>query len=536
MQMPQTHYVPQSGAYSVNTAIGVGDWACEQVLYTPWVHLGELRAAHESRLLALDANQFGEAAPQKQMNGHMAAAAARIFSKDQASTQTVPADNATAAADQGTGNDDTELITCAELPIPAQYITLLDEEDLQEIERLTGVEISVEEPEAGSSDTDWKLTVFGSAEGRAEVHKIVERTLNERLASRNSQDEADEAPTEDGKSDMTELPNVQSLDDSREVGAFSHQSSLEASVGDERVVGTAEATPSAQLAEPTAKDSNTAAAIDVPHARVLAKVEKDDKAARAEEAARAADAARAIDGENISTSRKAVPCTVLPIAADHMNLLFNEDLWQIRKITGCQAYVSDPGRDGGSWEIRLYGDPKNRDHARVIVEDTLKDRLAARGGVTPEGYAFETPPVKRVSFSEEETAVVIDKEPEKPEVDVGVSFPLDTITETPTLESEGLTMTGDVEDVQPPAEETPQKVLVPCTVLPITLEYLRMLKDLDKIQEQTGCQIQVSEPDPAGTNTGWQLSLFGTAEARQQAHHAIEDALTAAVAESANSE
>jgi len=270
--------------------------------------------------------------------------------------------------------------------------------------------------------------------------------------------------------------------------------------------------------------------------RVLAKVEKDDKAARAEEAARAADAARAIDGENISTSRKAVPCTVLPIAADHMNLLFNEDLWQIRKITGCQAYVSDPGRDGGSWEIRLYGDPKNRDHARVIVEDTLKDRLAARGGVTPEGYAFETPPVKRVSFSEEETAVVIDKEPEKPEVDVGVSFPLDTITETPTLESEGLTMTGDVEDVQPPAEETPQKVLVPCTVLPITLEYLRMLKDLDKIQEQTGCQIQVSEPDPAGTNTGWQLSLFGTAEARQQAHHAIEDALTAAVAESANSE
>lgn len=57
---PANHMPADFGLNTSHKPIGVGDWACEQVLYTPWVHLGELRAMLESRLLALDATQFGE--------------------------------------------------------------------------------------------------------------------------------------------------------------------------------------------------------------------------------------------------------------------------------------------------------------------------------------------------------------------------------------------------------------------------------------------------------------------------------------------
>merc|ERR1712136_611906 len=58
------------------------------------------------------------------------------------------------------------------------------------------------------------------------------------------------------------------------------------------------------------------------------------------------------------------------------------------------------------------------------------------------------------------------------------------------------------------------------TVLPITEEYLGMLTNLNEIQESTGCEIRVGKAD-----NEWELTLVGSEDVRQRAHHAIEDTL-----------
>jgi hypothetical protein len=65
------------------------------------------------------------------------------------------------------------------------------------------------------------------------------------------------------------------------------------------------------------------------------------------------------------------------------------------------------------------------------------------------------------------------------------------------------------------------------TVLPIPQEYMQLLTNLEQIQQDTGCEILVNEPQPPSTE--WEVTLLGTAEARHNAHQAIEAALTAKV-------
>jgi len=45
----------------LNSRVGEGQWITEAVLWTPWVHLGDLQALTDSQLITVDANSFGSA-------------------------------------------------------------------------------------------------------------------------------------------------------------------------------------------------------------------------------------------------------------------------------------------------------------------------------------------------------------------------------------------------------------------------------------------------------------------------------------------
>jgi len=51
---------PYQRSNGAGVHVGRDDWACEPTLWTPWVHVGEMRAVTECRVLALDAICFSE--------------------------------------------------------------------------------------------------------------------------------------------------------------------------------------------------------------------------------------------------------------------------------------------------------------------------------------------------------------------------------------------------------------------------------------------------------------------------------------------
>jgi len=84
-----------------------------------------------------------------------------------------------------------------------------------------------------------------------------------------------------------------------------------------------------------------------------------------------------------------------------------------------------------------------------------------------------------------------------------------------------------------PYDEQPQEYMddqgeqqgEPYTVLPVPDEYMQLLNNLQEIMEQTGCRIEAAEPPP-GTGE-WEVSLFGSPEARGRAHEMIETTIAA---------
>jgi hypothetical protein len=163
--------------------------------------------------------------------------------------------------------------------------------------------------------------------------------------------------------------------------------------------------------------------------------------------------------------------SVLPIPAEYAALICQEDIDEIKASTGCEILVSEaePGSENGSLNMTLLGPDDAREIAHRDIEDLLTLRVQEQQN--QEGQA-------------------------------------------------------QYDEVQNNVDQAGAE-LVPCTILPIPIDLLKSLYNLDQIQEITGCTITTTPPQDGEEE--WQLNLYGDDLQRQRAHQAIEDTLNAAM-------
>merc|ERR1719401_281121 len=64
------------------------------------------------------------------------------------------------------------------LPIPQEYVGMLQHNDIENLEQAIGVQIAISEPEPGTED--WIFTLHGSDEQRDQCHRSIEELLSQK--------------------------------------------------------------------------------------------------------------------------------------------------------------------------------------------------------------------------------------------------------------------------------------------------------------------------------------------------------------------
>jgi hypothetical protein len=141
------------------------------------------------------------------------------------------------------------------------------------------------------------------------------------------------------------------------------------------------------------------------------------------------------------------------------------DLAAIKRDTGCEILLSKPKSTSADWDLMLLGGADARQKAQKVIEEV-----------------FRTP---------------------------------------------------SVEDVpQPPAPPRKDSVgegkrVVTCGVLVVPAEHLQLLTGLDRIREETGCNLDVRRVSPSSSD--YEILLYGSPHVRETARVAIELSLQCAV-------
>jgi hypothetical protein len=242
-------------------------------------------------------------------------------------------------------------------------------------------------------------------------------------------------------------------------------------------------------------------------------------------------------GDPTPAEPAAQTCTVLPVPQEYMAMLTNLD--EIGQRTGCDIRAVPMAAPSTEWEISLLGSPEVRSMAHQAIEDTLTAQL--NGEQADQNIQGTDAPIVHDNLDAESTTVLpiteeymtlltnLDEIQQVTGCEIRVSEPLPPSTEWEVtlvgpdaarqdahraIESTLVQQTGD--SAQDGIERT--------TVLPISEEYLGMLTNLNEIQQSTGCEIRVGKAD-----NEWELTLVGSEQVRQLAHHAIEDTLASRV-------
>jgi len=221
--------------------------------------------------------------------------------------------------------------------------------------------------------------------------------------------------------------------------------------------------------------------------------------------------------------------SVLQLEHDYYLLLTQQDFDDIVQGTGCQveAVPAEQGPEAGGWTMTLYGSDEARDAGHRAVEDIINNRLGVAQMSQEEqeqqwidGQAEAEN--EQLRQQEEQQQLIDQQFAEQQQYDEQQQFaqqPVDDGYIPGTMDPNQM-MANVMRDSQEAEAE-----MVPCTILPISYDYLRRLYNLDAIQELTGCQMEVSQPENGDGD--WTLTLYGDPAQRQKAHQAIEDTLNA---------
>merc|ERR1719199_2271890 len=80
------------------------------------------------------------------------------------------------------------------LQLPHEYMMMLYEEDMKQIQADTGCEVQILESEEGATVGGWTVTLFGDDVTRDTAHRYIEDLLNQRMNEMNQQGDAGAAP------------------------------------------------------------------------------------------------------------------------------------------------------------------------------------------------------------------------------------------------------------------------------------------------------------------------------------------------------
>lgn len=142
------------------------------------------------------------------------------------------------------------------------------------------------------------------------------------------------------------------------------------------------------------------------------------------------------------------------------------DLTAIKRDTGCEILLSKPKSASADWDLMLMGTADARQKAQQVIEQI-----------------FRTPPAQ-------EKVPKASQPPRKDSVGEG-------------------------------------KRVVTCGVLVVAGEHMELLTDLDRIREETGCNLDVRRVSPSSSE--FEILLYGSPHVRETARVAIELALQCAV-------
>jgi hypothetical protein len=406
---------------------------------------------------------------------------------------------------------ESEMLQASTITLPSSCMQFFYTEDFQNIKERTGCEVDVFEPAAGSGTDEWRVRITGTNAGIDLANQLLDQTLQERMAYQQQEDLSRTLPMQPmevpptlptmvdqsgsvANSVATVLPTMVQAPPTTTMMMTGPSMIMETAptsmvgvdttgdgIVDTYVVG---ADGGSDIMPDQAYDFN---AIGQGYDYIAPDQAYDYVADQAYDYIAPDQAYDYVADQAEAVESVSMPTTVLPVPEEYVRMLTQEDIDALEREIGCAIKINEPEPGNDAYNFIIYGTKEQRSECHTQIEELLTRRQSE---VMQAGEYIPTTDVLG-SDAQMETDMPSDLAPD------------------------GLQM------------QVPDDNVVPCTVLPIPLQYLELLDNLEAIQHATNCQIKVTPPEL--DDQVYQLTLYGDQQSRDEAHKEIENSINDAL-------